>query len=157
MIYQDEISPAPSPAIEQGALSCRTPTTRIITETAQHYGIPASAILGTDRSRCFARPRQIAMYLTRSLTGRSFPEIAATFGRDHTTVMHAVEAVERLRETDASVAGAILSVTERCAVALDRPSPSPVRVIAQIIAGASWGGFSEAERQGFRALARVAA
>lgn len=134
-----------------------TPTTRIITETAQHYGIPVSAILGRETRRNHARPRQVAMYLTRSLTGRSFPEIATTFGRDHTTVMHAVEAVSRLRETDASVAGAILSVTERCALALDRPSPSPIRVIAQIIAGASWGGFSEAERQGFRALARIAA
>ena len=133
-----------------------TPTTRIITETAQHYGIPASAILGTDRSRRFARPRQVAMYLTRSLTGRSYPEIAASFGRDHSTVMHAVEAVERLRESDASVDGAVMALTERC-VSPDGPPPSPIRLMAQIIAGASWRGFSKSDRQGFRALARVAA
>ena len=132
-----------------------TPTTRIITETAQHYGIPTSAILKTDRNRRFTRPRQIAMYLVRQLTGRSFPEIATTFGRDHTTVMHAVEAVSRLRDTDAGIAGAILTLTGRCCS--DRGSSSPIRVMAQIIAGTSWAGFGEAERQGFRALARIAA
>lgn len=132
-----------------------TPTTRIITETARHYGIPASAILGTDRSRRFARPRQIAMYLARSLTGRSYPEIAVSFGRDHTTVMHAVEAVERLREADVGIAVAIMAVTARCAP--DGPPPSPIRLMAQIIAGASWRGFSKSDRQGFRALAGVAA
>lgn len=132
-----------------------TPTTRIITETAQHYGIPVSAILGRDTRRRFAHPRQVAMYLARQITGRSFPEIAMAFGRDHSTVMHAVEAVSRLRDTDASIAGAILTLTGRCCS--DRGSSSPIRVMAQIIAGTSWAGFGEAERQGFRALARVAA
>ena len=134
-----------------------TPTTRIITETARHYGITASAILGRETLRKHARPRQVAMYLTRQITGRSYPEIAASFGRDHTTVMHAVETVERLREADPSVSGAILSVAARCDGGEDRQAPRPIRLMAQIIAGVSWGGFTDAERQGFRALARVAA
>ena len=134
-----------------------TSTTRIITETARHYGITASAILGRETLRKHARPRQVAMYLTRQITGRSYPEIAASFGRDHTTVMHAVETVERLREADASTEGAILTLLDRCAVASDGPPPSPIRLMAQIIAGASWRGFSKSDRQGFRALAGVAA
>lgn len=118
-----------------------TSTTRIITETACHYGVPSSAILGIDRQRRYARPRQVAMYLARSLTDRSYPEIAMAFGRDHSTVHYAVEAIGRLRDTDASVAGAILAITDRCAATPDVRTGSPVRLIAQFIAGASWPGF----------------
>jgi chromosomal replication initiator protein len=54
------------------------------------------------RARAVARPRQIAMYLSKQLTARSLPEIGRKFGgRDHTTVMHAVRKVEELREVDA--------------------------------------------------------
>jgi chromosomal replication initiator protein len=54
------------------------------------------------RARAVARPRQIAMYLSKQLTSRSLPEIGRKFGgRDHTTVMHAVRKVEELREVDA--------------------------------------------------------
>ena len=48
------------------------------------------------RSRSVARPRQIAMYLAKSITSRSLPEIGRKFGgRDHTTVMHAVKKIEQ--------------------------------------------------------------
>ena len=48
-----------------------------------------------------ARPRQIAMYLSKQLTSRSLPEIGRKFGgRDHTTVIHAVRKIEQLREED---------------------------------------------------------
>ncbi|MEC7629308.1 MAG: helix-turn-helix domain-containing protein, partial [Pseudomonadota bacterium] len=51
-----------------------------------------------------ARPRQIAMYLSKQLTTRSLPEIGRKFGgRDHTTVIHAVRKVESLRESDPSI------------------------------------------------------
>lgn len=132
-----------------------TTTPRIIAETAQHYGIPSSAILGHDRQRRYARPRQVAMYLARVLTGRSYPEIAMSFGRDHSTVHHAVDVICHLQARDASVAGAIMAITERCAP--EARTHAPVRLIAQIIAGASWRGFSKSDRQGFRALAGVAA
>ena len=51
-----------------------------------------------------ARPRQIAMYLSKQLTTRSLPEIGRKFGgRDHTTVIHAVRKIEQLREEDAAL------------------------------------------------------
>ena len=53
------------------------------------------------RSRAIARPRQIAMWLSKQLTQRSLPEIGRKFGgRDHTTVMHAVKKIEELRASD---------------------------------------------------------
>lgn len=118
-----------------------TTTPRIIAETAQHYGIPASAILGHDRRRRYARPRQVAMYLARVLTGRSYPEIAMSFGRDHSTVHHAVDVICHLQASDASVAGAILAITGRCDLTPEVRTGSPVQLIAQFIAGASWPGF----------------
>ena len=53
------------------------------------------------RSRSVARPRQIAMYLAKSITSRSLPEIGRRFAnRDHTTVIHAVKTITRLSEQD---------------------------------------------------------
>ena len=57
------------------------------------------------RSRSVARPRQIAMYLAKSITSRSLPEIGRKFGgRDHTTVIHAVKKIEELKLVDVQVA-----------------------------------------------------
>ena len=53
------------------------------------------------RTQTIARPRQIAMYLSKMLTTKSYPEIGNSFGgRDHTTVMHAVKRVEELMARD---------------------------------------------------------
>ena len=53
------------------------------------------------RARAVARPRQVAMYLSKQLTTRSLPEIGRKFGgRDHTTVMHAVRKIEEIKATD---------------------------------------------------------
>jgi chromosomal replication initiator protein len=57
------------------------------------------------RARVVARPRQVAMFLSKQLTQRSLPEIGRKFGgRDHTTVMHAVRKIEELKTTDSSFA-----------------------------------------------------
>jgi len=73
---------------------------------AHHYKIRVADMKGAKRSRDVARPRQIAMYLARSLTERSFPEIGRLFGkRDHTTVLHAVRTVEKLMGEDMGVRG----------------------------------------------------
>jgi len=57
------------------------------------------------RFRAVARPRQVAMFLAKTLTSKSLPEIGRGFGgRDHTTVIHAVRKVEQLRETDSQLA-----------------------------------------------------
>lgn len=68
---------------------------------AEHYNIRISDLHSVRRSRSIARPRQVAMYLAKQLTERSFPEIGRKFGgRDHTTVLHAVRKVEELCEED---------------------------------------------------------
>ena len=72
---------------------------------AEHYNIRLADLVGPKRVRTFARPRQIAMYLCKSLTSRSLPEIGRRFGgRDHTTVMHGVRRIDELRQTDAAIA-----------------------------------------------------
>ncbi|MEC9201794.1 MAG: helix-turn-helix domain-containing protein, partial [Pseudomonadota bacterium] len=69
-----------------------------------YYNVRMGDMLSARRSRAVARPRQIAMYLSKQLTTRSLPEIGRKFGgRDHTTVIHAVRKVESLRESDPSI------------------------------------------------------
>jgi len=71
---------------------------------AEYYKIRLSDLLSKRRSRSIARPRQLAMALSKELTSHSLPEIGAAFGgRDHTTVMHACRKVIELREADARV------------------------------------------------------
>ncbi len=72
-------------------------------KVSQHFNIKMSDMSSARRSRTVARPRQVAMYLSKNLTSRSLPEIGRRFGnRDHTTVIHAVRKVEELRDNDAS-------------------------------------------------------
>ncbi len=72
---------------------------------AEHYNIRLADMTSDRRARAVARPRQIAMYLSKQLTQRSLPDIGRKFGgRDHTTVMHAVRKVEELRTSDPSFA-----------------------------------------------------
>ena len=68
---------------------------------ADFYRIKVIDLLSKKRTRVIARPRQIAMCLTRELTQLSLPEIGVAFGdRDHTTVMYACKTVEALRNSD---------------------------------------------------------
>ncbi len=68
---------------------------------AEHFNIKVADMHSARRARAVARPRQVAMYLSKQLTARSLPEIGRRFGgRDHTTVMHAVKKVEELKVTD---------------------------------------------------------
>ena len=71
---------------------------------SDHYRIRQAEMSSARRAREVARPRQIAMYLAKQLTPRSLPEIGRRFGgRDHTTVIHAVRQIEKLRQTDAEL------------------------------------------------------
>ena len=68
---------------------------------AEYYDVTVKDIMGRKRTRSIARPRQIAMALSRELTGDSYPDIGQSFGgRDHTTVMHACDKVAQLRTAD---------------------------------------------------------
>jgi chromosomal replication initiator protein len=69
-----------------------------------HFRIDRGEMASQRRARAVARPRQIAMYLAKELTPRSFPEIGRRFGgRDHSTVIHAVKTIEALRTNDADI------------------------------------------------------
>ncbi|CAD7051919.1 chromosomal replication initiator protein DnaA [Pseudorhizobium endolithicum] len=64
---------------------------------ARHYNVSRQELVSNRRTRVVVKPRQIAMYLSKTLTPRSFPEIGRRFGgRDHTTVLHAVRKIEEL-------------------------------------------------------------
>lgn len=71
---------------------------------AEYYKIKISDLLSKRRSRSVARPRQVAMALSKELTNHSLPEIGDAFGgRDHTTVLHACRKIAELRELDADI------------------------------------------------------
>src|SRR5690606_7120332 len=70
-------------------------------KVADYYHIKVADMHSVRRNRSVARPRQVAMYLAKQITTRSFPEIGRAFGgRDHTTVIHAVKTIENLVEKD---------------------------------------------------------
>jgi chromosomal replication initiator protein len=72
---------------------------------AGHFNVSKHDLLSARRTRAIVRPRQIAMYLAKTMTPRSFPEIGKRFGgRDHTTVLHAVRKVEELAAADEGLA-----------------------------------------------------
>jgi chromosomal replication initiator protein len=72
---------------------------------AEHYNVRLADMTGPKRLRTIARPRQVAMYLAKTLTMRSLPEIGRKFGgRDHTTIMHGVRKIEELMATDSQLA-----------------------------------------------------
>ncbi len=77
----------------------------ILRIVSRHYKVPRNDLLSSRRSRDVVRPRQIAMYLAKSLTSRSLPEIGRRFGgRDHTTVLHSVRKVEQMIKDDGDLA-----------------------------------------------------
>ena len=77
----------------------------IIRKVTDHYGVNLTDMLSARRTRSIARPRQVAMYLSKKLTSKSLPEIGRRFGkRDHTTVIHAVKKIEELQSIDNQIA-----------------------------------------------------
>ena len=72
---------------------------------AEYFKIRVSDLISAKRTRSVARPRQVAMALSKELTNHSLPEIGQMFGgRDHTTVLHACRKVVELKESDAKFA-----------------------------------------------------
>ncbi len=68
---------------------------------SRHYNVSRQELVSDRRTRVIVKPRQIAMYLAKTMTPRSFPEIGRRFGgRDHTTVLHAVRKIEELITSD---------------------------------------------------------
>ncbi len=77
----------------------------IMRKVSEHYNLRMSDMLSPRRARAVARPRQVAMFLSKTLTSKSLPDIGRRFGgRDHTTVIHAVRKIEELKQTDSQIA-----------------------------------------------------
>ncbi len=71
---------------------------------AEYYKTKVADLMSKRRSRSIARPRQVAMALSKELTNHSLPEIGDSFGgRDHTTVLHACRKIKELRETTSDI------------------------------------------------------
>jgi chromosomal replication initiator protein len=82
-----------------GAVNRQITVEYIQKTVAEYFKIKVVDIFSKKRSRQIVRPRQIAMWLTKSLTSQSYPSIGEAFGgRDHTTVLHAVRTIDELRE-----------------------------------------------------------
>ncbi len=79
----------------------RVPVQQIIVSVSERFGVTAPQVLSRRRTRSIALPRHVGMYLARRLTSHSLEEIGGYFGgRDHSTVLHAVNNIERLRKSD---------------------------------------------------------
>ena len=104
--HQIDVSLAKEALKDLIAVRGRQITIEYIQKTvADYYKIKVAEMYSKKRTRNFARPRQIAMALTRELTNHSFPEIGEAFGsRHHTTVMHACDEIEQLRQNDQTIA-----------------------------------------------------
>jgi chromosomal replication initiator protein len=83
-------------------------------QVANHFLISAKDLESANRSRKFSRPRQIAMYLSKSLTNKSLPDIGSAFGgKNHATVIHAIKNIEKLTLEDIELANQVRSITDK--------------------------------------------
>ena len=81
---------------------------------ADHFNLKQADLLSERRTRSVARPRQIAMYLCKQHTTRSYPDIGRRFGgRDHTTVLHGVRKIEELMPQDDQIARDVEALTRK--------------------------------------------
>lgn len=81
---------------------------------AEHFNLKQADLLSERRTRSVARPRQIAMYLCKQHTTRSYPDIGRRFGgRDHTTVLHGVRKIEELMPQDDQIARDVEALTRK--------------------------------------------
>jgi chromosomal replication initiator protein len=86
----------------------------VIKIVSELFGVPAERILGRDRTRKVALPRQIVMYLLREEANISLPQIGDTLGgRDHTTVMYGCDKIADLIERDEKVRRQVVKIREQ--------------------------------------------
>ena len=97
-----------------GSDSLRMTPERIIQKTATAANVVESELVGPSRKQPLARWRQIAMYLCRELTDLSLPKIGAQFGgRDHTTVIHAIDKIKQLMAADKQVFDEVTALSQQ--------------------------------------------
>ncbi len=84
---------------------------QIVSLVAHKYEVQPADILGHRRTGDVVKPRQIACYLAKTITGKSLPDIGNRMGgRDHTTILHALRRVETLIATDAEFAAEVFEL-----------------------------------------------
>jgi len=110
----------------------------IVAEVAAFHTITADHILSPNRKHGIVRPRQIACYLAKNLTKLSLSQIGKRIGgRDHTTVLHSIQKVERLMVSDELLANQIDAIRQRfimpnpAILSPDDPTSAPADFIAE--------------------------
>jgi chromosomal replication initiator protein len=84
----------------------------IIRAVSNYYGLKPGQLKSKSNSRAIARPRQVAMYVTKQLTSLSLPQIGKDFGgKHHTTVLHSIRKIEALRKKDQDILTAVNKIT----------------------------------------------
>jgi chromosomal replication initiator protein len=84
----------------------------IIRFVAQHYGIRVADLKGRSNRRSIALPRQVAMFLIRDILEISFPEIGKIFSKHHSTIMYAVDNVQKMRQSNPDFDATLTSFRE---------------------------------------------
>ena len=102
-ITQEIIESVIDKGLDANGSAVKKNPTEIIDAITKYYQIKKRDLLGSSRARPLARPRQILMYLLRTELGIPLQEVGRIAGRDHTTVMHAVEKVTQLASSDVNI------------------------------------------------------
>jgi chromosomal replication initiator protein len=84
----------------------------VIRFVAQHYGVRVADLKGRSNRRSIALPRQVSMYLIRDILELSFPEIGRIFSKHHSTVMYAVDSVQKMRQSNPDFDATLTSFRE---------------------------------------------
>lgn len=92
---KDELAPSPEVIVE---------------ETSKYYGIEKKAIMSTSRKADIVTARQVSMYIVRSLTNLSLPEMGKFYGMHHTTVMHSIDKIEKALKSDKALGEVIRDI-----------------------------------------------
>ncbi len=112
-ITNDSIESALGKDSDAGAQIVRKSPQEVTDAVSKYYQVGKRLILGESRARPIARPRQILMYLLRTQLGIPLEEVGRLVGgRDHTTVMHAVEKVTQLATNDVQIREDILKIKQ---------------------------------------------
>jgi chromosomal replication initiator protein len=86
---------------------------RVETLVSEALDVPGAALLSSQRNARLVFARQVSMYLMRKQIGLSLASIGERYGRDHTTVLHAVRAIEARRSCDPEVRRLVATLEER--------------------------------------------
>ncbi|MCC8099279.1 MAG: chromosomal replication initiator protein DnaA [Clostridiales bacterium] len=92
---KDEFAPSPDLIVEM---------------TAKYYDIDSKQLMGSSRKANVVLARQVSMYIMRTMTGQSLPEIGKYFNQHHTTVMHSVEKIEQMQQENRELSHAIKDI-----------------------------------------------